>query len=180
MFQCVHANPVFLIPSSWLQISLNVSAFKQKINLKRRQSLKQQIWAKTWKLTQCRKWQVIRFPLVGQIPTPSSGQGNRSKWRVWYEVACPVQVHSYRQVAEDIWAIRERYFESSINYANLYFFQVEYYCPFRMFHLRYFHNKTQCQLCKRLAGGSHQPFSCVLGHVRHGDVRTNKRPTGWS
>ena len=29
-----------------------------------------------------------------------------------------------RKVAEDIWAIRERYFESSINYANLFFFQV--------------------------------------------------------
>jgi len=28
-----------------------------------------------------------------------------------------------RKVTEDIWAIRERYFESSINYANLFFFQ---------------------------------------------------------
>ena len=33
-------------------------------------------------------------------------------------------LHFLRKVAEDIWAIRERYFESSINYANLFFFQV--------------------------------------------------------
>ena len=60
-------------------------------------------------------------------------------------------------------------------------------------------NKTQCRLCKRLAGpiipvfwssmvwkrvwpwmwsleGSQQPFSCVLGHFRHG----HEQPTGWS
>ena len=59
-------------------------------------------------------------------------------------------------------------------------------------------NKTQCQLCKRLAGpfiplswyclvwkrvslwmwprgGSQQPFSCVLGHFPHGDKQTNER-----
>ena len=57
-------------------------------------------------------------------------------------------------------------------------------------------NKTQCQLCKRLAGpfiplswsclvwkrillwlwsigGRQQPFSCVLGHFRHGHEQTN-------
>jgi len=28
-----------------------------------------------------------------------------------------------RKVGEDIWVIRERYFESSINQANIYFFQ---------------------------------------------------------
>ena len=33
-------------------------------------------------------------------------------------------LHFFRKVTEDIWAIRERYFESSINYANLFFFQV--------------------------------------------------------
>ena len=59
-------------------------------------------------------------------------------------------------------------------------------------------NKTQRQLCKRLAGpfipfswsclvwkrvslwmwslgGSQQPFSCVLGHFQHGDEQTNER-----
>ena len=64
-------------------------------------------------------------------------------------------------------------------------------------------NKTQRQLCKRLAGpfipfswsclvwkrvllwiwslgGSQQPFFCVLGHFRHGDKQTNNQPTGWS
>ena len=25
-----------------------------------------------------------------------------------------------------------------------------------------------------------QPFSCVLGHFRHGDEQTTKQPTGWS
>ena len=62
-------------------------------------------------------------------------------------------------------------------------------------------NKTQRQLCKRLAGpfipfswsclvwkrvllwiwslgGSQQPFFCVLGHFRHGDKRTNERQPG--
>ena len=65
-------------------------------------------------------------------------------------------------------------------------------------------NKTQCQLCKRLAAPIiHLSWSClvwkrvslwmsslgavnnhVLGHFRHGDEQTNKqtnrRPTGWS
>ena len=59
--------------------------------------------------------------------------------------------------------------------------------------------KTQCQLCKRLAGpfiplswsclvwkrillwmwslgGRQQPFSCVLGHFRQGDKQTNEQP----
>ena len=59
-------------------------------------------------------------------------------------------------------------------------------------------NKTQRQLCKRLAGpfipfswsclvwkrvllwiwslgGSQQPFFCVFGHFQHGDEQTNKR-----
>lgn len=63
-------------------------------------------------------------------------------------------------------------------------------------------DKTQCQLCKGLAGpfiplswsclvwrrillwmwslgGRQQPFSCVLGHFQHGDERTNERTTGW-
>ena len=58
------------------------------------------------------------------------------------------------------------------------------------------------QLCKRLAGpifpfswyklvwkrishwmwslrGSQKPFSCVLGHFRHGDNQTNNRTTNW-
>ena len=62
--------------------------------------------------------------------------------------------------------------------------------------------KTQFQLCKRLAGpiipfswpnvvwkrishwmwslrGSQKPFSCVLGHFRHGDNQTNNRTTNW-
>ena len=61
-------------------------------------------------------------------------------------------------------------------------------------------NKTQCQLCKRLTWpiiphfwsgkgyhlwmwslrGSQQPFSCALGHFRHGDNQTNNQTTGWS
>ena len=41
------------------------------------------------------------------------------------EVKMKKSLHLFlRKVAEDIWAIRERYFESSINYANLFFFQV--------------------------------------------------------
>ena len=59
-------------------------------------------------------------------------------------------------------------------------------------------DKTQCQLCKRLAGpiiplywssvvwkrvspwmwslwGSQQPFSCLLGHFRHGDNKPTKQ-----
>ena len=41
------------------------------------------------------------------------------------EVKMKKSLHLFlRTVAEDIWAIRERYFESSINYANLFFFQV--------------------------------------------------------
>ena len=37
----------------------------------------------------------------------------------------PIHVLLWRKVADDVWAIRERYFESSINQANIYFFQVQ-------------------------------------------------------
>ena len=79
-------------------------------------------------------------------------------------VHCPVQVHSYRKVAEDIWAIRERYFESSINYANLYFFQVEYYCPFSNVSFKIFslNQGTAADLLLDTGVGIHEVCICCF------------------
>ena len=57
---------------------------------------------------------MIQCPLYGQTRTPSSEAGTRSESNVLL----------WRKVGQDVWAIRERYFESSINQANIYFFQV--------------------------------------------------------
>ena len=65
-------------------------------------------------LWRCRRWQIIQCPLDGQTRTPSSEAGTRSESNVLL----------WRKVGQDVWAIRERYFESSINQANIYFFQV--------------------------------------------------------